>query len=223
MNISIFPPLKFRGWPIPRIGELLAHLHMEQRIRRDLRYLEGMNDSQLRDIGIRREDIPFAVRHGRVRAVPASRQTDRYSGQGETFPTTAATQPGRQMSRHSAPIRKKNLAGAFNSFAETWSPRIAGQVGEMQIKLTKFERGFVWHHHADEDELFLVHRGRLMMRFRDRDEILEQGEFIVVPRGVEHCPVALSPVCEVVLLEPATTRNTGNVVDERTVIDLGRI
>jgi len=100
---------------------------MEQRIRRDLRYLEGMTDSQLRDIGIRREDIPFAVRHGRVRAVPASRQTDRYSGQGETFPTTAATQPGRQMSRHSAPIRKKNLAGAFNSFAETWSPRIAGQ------------------------------------------------------------------------------------------------
>ena len=79
MNISIFPPLTFRGWPIPRIGELVAHLHMEQRIRRDLRHLEGMTNGQLRDIGIRRKEIAFAVRHGRIPDVPASRRSDKHS------------------------------------------------------------------------------------------------------------------------------------------------
>nr|WP_245418439.1 MULTISPECIES: cupin domain-containing protein [Cohaesibacter] len=85
----------------------------------------------------------------------------------------------------------------------------------MQIKLAKFQGAFTWHFHEKEDELFLVHRGRLLMRFRDREEIVEEGEFIVVPHGVEHCPVALTDICEVVLLEPASTVNTGTAEDER--------
>jgi mannose-6-phosphate isomerase-like protein (cupin superfamily) len=93
----------------------------------------------------------------------------------------------------------------------------------MQVKLAKFSGEFVWHFHRNEDELFLVHRGRLLMKFRDRDEIIEEGEFIVVPHGVEHCPVALGGTCEVVLLEPGTTLNTGNVTDGRTVTELGHI
>ena len=79
----------------------------------------------------------------------------------------------------------------------------------MQIKLAKFAGEFVWHFHKKKDELFFVHKGRLLMKFRDRDEIVEAGEFIVVPHGVEHCPVALDDTCEVVLLEPGTTVNTG--------------
>nr|WP_244846614.1 cupin domain-containing protein [Mesorhizobium sp. L-8-3] len=92
----------------------------------------------------------------------------------------------------------------------------------MQIKLAKFSGEFVWHFHKSEDELFLVHKGRLLMKFRDRDEIIEEGEFIVVPHGVEHCPVALDDTCEVVMLEPSTTLNTGTTRNERTVTELGR-
>jgi mannose-6-phosphate isomerase-like protein (cupin superfamily) len=101
--------------------------------------------------------------------------------------------------------------------------KIAASGRRGQIKLAKLEGEFVWHFHQHEDELFFVHRGRPLMKFRDRDEILEEGEFIVVPHGVEHCPVALSDVCEIVLLEPGTTRNTGTTQNERTVVKLGRI
>ncbi len=124
---------------------------------------------------------------------------------------------------HLSPFGKKGLDAAFASFTETWAPRIAGQVNDMQIKLAKFEGDFTWHFHEEEDELFLVHRGRLMMRFRDRDEIVEEGEFIVVPHGVEHCPVALTKTCEVVLLEPATTVNTGTAQDHRKVDNLASV
>lgn len=124
---------------------------------------------------------------------------------------------------HISPYGPKNLDRAFGTFSETWSPRIAGQVNNMQVKLAKFEGEFVWHHHAVEDELFFVHRGQLMMKFRDRDEIVNEGEFIIVPHGVEHCSVALSEVCEVLLLEPGSTVNTGNAMDERTVTELVRI
>lgn len=119
-------------------------------------------------------------------------------------------------------MKKVNLAAAFASFTEAWSPRVAGDINAMQIKLVKLKGEFVWHHHETEDELFLVVSGRLRMRFRDRDELLGPGEFIIVPHGVEHLPVA-EPECEVVLLEPNTTLNTGNVVNERTVADLQRL
>ncbi|WP_114009168.1 cupin domain-containing protein [Cohaesibacter intestini] len=116
---------------------------------------------------------------------------------------------------HLSPFGKKSLDLAFGGFSDCWAPRVAGQVNNMQIKLAKFQGAFTWHFHEKEDELFLVHRGRLLMRFRDREEIVEEGEFIVVPHGVEHCPVALTDICEVVLLEPASTVNTGTAEDER--------
>ncbi len=120
-------------------------------------------------------------------------------------------------------IDKTNLAEAFSSFDETWSPRVAGDINEMQIKLAKLEGEFVWHSHSHEDELFLIIRGRLRMEFRDQQPVkLGPGEFIVVPSGVEHRPVA-EISCEVVLFEPKTTLNTGNIENERTVRDLERI
>jgi mannose-6-phosphate isomerase-like protein (cupin superfamily) len=127
------------------------------------------------------------------------------------------------VNNHISPHAPKSLVQSFASFAETWSPRIAGQVNNMHIKLAKLEGAFVWHHHDVEDELFLVHKGKLLMRFRDRDEIVNEGEFIVVPHGVEHCPVALGGVCEVMLFEPATTVNTGNAVDDRKVTELAHV
>ncbi|WP_129274540.1 cupin domain-containing protein [Bradyrhizobium betae] len=114
------------------------------------------------------------------------------------------------LNRHLSPFHKKNLTSSFGRFNDTWSPKIAGQINDMQIKLAKFSGEFIWRFHKREDELFFVHKGRLLMKFRDRDEIIEAGEFIVVPHGVEHCPVALDDTCEVVLLEPGTAAaNTG--------------
>ena len=127
------------------------------------------------------------------------------------------------LNKHISPFHKKNLTSSFQRFSDTWSPKIAGQINDMQIKLAKFEGEFVWHFHKKEDELFFVHKGRLLMKFRDRDEIVEAGEFIVVPHGVEHCPVALDDTCEVVLLEPGTTVNTGTATDARTITELGQI
>jgi mannose-6-phosphate isomerase-like protein (cupin superfamily) len=117
---------------------------------------------------------------------------------------------------------KTNLADAFGRFSDHWSPRIAGEVNDMHVKLVKLKGEFVWHHHEHEDEMFLVVRGRLQMRFRTHDEWLEEGEFIIVPRGTEHMPVAPEE-CEVLLIEPKSTLNTGNVVDDRTRVELGRV
>ncbi len=117
-------------------------------------------------------------------------------------------------------IRKLNLAEAFGSFDETWSPRVAGDVNDMQVKLARLEGEFEWHHHEAEDELFLVVAGRLRIRLREQDDVvLGPGEFVIVPRGVEHLPVAEEP-CQVVLFEPRSTLNTGNVESRRTVRDL---
>ena len=115
-------------------------------------------------------------------------------------------------------MNKVNLAEKFASFSEHWSPKIVGQVNDCAIKIVKVKGEFVWHHHEREDELFLVLRGRLRMRFRDREEVIGPGEFIVVPRGVEHMPVA-DEETEIVLIEPRETLNTGNVRNERTVAD----
>ncbi len=115
-----------------------------------------------------------------------------------------------------------NLAAVFTRFSDHWSPKVIGDINDMQIKAVKLKGDFVWHHHDSEDELFLVHRGRLLMRFRDRERWVGQGEFIIVPHGVEHQPFA-DDECEVVLLEPRTTLNTGNVRNDRTVADLERL
>lgn len=117
---------------------------------------------------------------------------------------------------------KVSLSERFARFADHWNPRIVGELNGQQVKLVKFSGAFVWHSHADEDELFLVHRGRFRMEFRDRTVELAEGDFLVVPRGVEHRPVADEEV-EVVLFEPATTVNTGAVRDERTRTELERL
>lgn len=120
-------------------------------------------------------------------------------------------------------MNKVNLAAAFAAFDEAWAPRIAGDINSFQVKLVKLRGAFDWHHHEAEDELFLVVSGRLRMAFRDRQVDLDPGEFIIVPHGVEHCPQALTETCEVVLLEPATTVNTGEAETERTRRRLDRI
>ncbi len=114
------------------------------------------------------------------------------------------------------------LADKLAQFSEYWSPKIVGELNGQLVKVVKFHGPFVWHHHDQEDELFYVVRGRFRMEFRDRNVSVEQGEFIIVPRGVEHRPVADEPV-EVMLFEPATTLNTGNVRNERTRDTLDRI
>ena len=113
-------------------------------------------------------------------------------------------------------MQKVNLAEKLGLFSEQWSPKVVATVNDTAVKLVKFQGEFVWHHHDAEDELFLVLAGRLTMQFRDREVVLEPGELIVVPRGVEHRPVATEEA-HVLLVEPATTLNTGNVRNERTV------
>jgi mannose-6-phosphate isomerase-like protein (cupin superfamily) len=129
---------------------------------------------------------------------------------------------------------KINLADKFAHISEYWKPRIAAELNGQQVKLVKFVNEFVFHHHENEDELFLVVKGRFRMEFQDRrdqdrrgqsrrgqsrHEWIEEGEFIVVPRGAEHRPVA-EQECWVLLFEPATTLNTGNVTNERTLTEL---
>ncbi len=119
-------------------------------------------------------------------------------------------------------IEKVNLAEKFRLFDEHWSPKIAGEINDSCVKLVKLKGEFVWHHHEAEDELFLVVKGRLTIRLRGRDIHLEEGEFVVIPRGVEHLPVA-EREAHVLLFEPKSVLNTGDVVNERTVADLERV
>jgi mannose-6-phosphate isomerase-like protein (cupin superfamily) len=115
-----------------------------------------------------------------------------------------------------SPIEKVNLSQKLALIRDHWKPGIVGELNGQQVKLVKFTGAFVWHHHDEEDELFLVVKGRFRMEFRDREVWLEEGEFLIVPRGVEHRPVA-EEEAHVLLFEPASTLNTGNVQDERTV------
>ena len=119
-------------------------------------------------------------------------------------------------------MQKVNLQEKFSLFHDYWSPKIAGEINDSHVKLVKLKGEFVWHHHDHEDEMFLVVKGKLLIKFRDRDVWLDEGEFIIVPKGVEHMPVADEEV-HVLLLEPKTTLNTGNQVNERTVSDLQTI
>ncbi len=120
------------------------------------------------------------------------------------------------------PLNKVNLAEKFSRFSDHWSPKIVGELNGQQVKLVKLLGAFVWHHHENEDELFLVVKGRLRMELRDRVVEIDPGEFLIVPCGVEHRPVAEEEV-HVLLFEPASTLNTGNVHGERTVETLERI
>jgi mannose-6-phosphate isomerase-like protein (cupin superfamily) len=119
-------------------------------------------------------------------------------------------------------MEKVNLRDKLASFDTHWDPKIVGELNGQHVKLVKFQGEFVWHHHEHEDELFLVVRGSFDMHFRDRVVPLSEGEFLIVSRGVEHRPVAGQEV-EVVLFEPASTLNTGNIVSERTVQQPQRI
>ncbi|HEX5514545.1 MAG TPA: cupin domain-containing protein [Gammaproteobacteria bacterium] len=118
-------------------------------------------------------------------------------------------------------MNKVNLQEKLALFSEHWSPRIVGELNGQQVKLAKLKGEFVWHHHEHEDELFLVIKGTLLMRLREGDVVIQEGEFFIVPRGVEHQPVAEDEV-HVLLFEPAATLNTGNVRNERTVEHLQR-
>jgi mannose-6-phosphate isomerase-like protein (cupin superfamily) len=117
---------------------------------------------------------------------------------------------------------KVNLAEKLAQFSDPWSPRIVGEVNDCAVKVVKLDGEFVWHHHETEDELFFVLRGRLVMRFRQGEAVVGPGEFIIVPHGVEHLPVA-DPGTEVMLVEPRDTLNTGNVRNARTVEQLQKI
>jgi len=119
-------------------------------------------------------------------------------------------------------MEKVNLAQKLQLFQEHWKPKIVGELNGQMVKLVKFQGPFVWHHHQEEDEMFLVIQGRFRMEFRDRQVWLEAGEFLIVPRGIEHRPVA-EEEAHVLLFEPATVLNTVNVTNERTVQTLGRI
>jgi mannose-6-phosphate isomerase-like protein (cupin superfamily) len=138
---------------------------------------------------------------------------------GEAF--IAVPESSGQTAREES-MEKVNLVDKLALFSDFWKPKIVAELNGQQVKLVKFQGPFVWHHHDHEDELFLVVKGRFRMEFRERQVWLEEGEFLVVPRGVEHRPVA-EEEAHVLLFEPASTLNTGNVRNERTVERLERI
>ena len=115
-----------------------------------------------------------------------------------------------------------NVEQTFDLFSDYWTPKIAAELNDSYIKLAKFKGEFVWHHHENQDELFLVTKGQLLIRLRDGDVRIGPGEFVVIPRGVEHMPVAEDEV-HVILIEPKTTLNTGNVFGEKTVEHLEKV
>ena len=117
---------------------------------------------------------------------------------------------------------KINLSQKFDLFHEHWSPKIVGELNDSYIKLAKLKGEFDWHHHDNEDELFFVVKGQLTIKFRDKDVILDEGELVVIPKGVDHLPVAAEEV-QVMLIEPKGTLNTGNVVTEKTQQVLERL
>ena len=117
---------------------------------------------------------------------------------------------------------KINLNQKLSLFHEHWSPKIVGEMNDSYIKLAKLQSEFDWHHHDNEDELFFVVKGQLTIKFRDKDLVLSAGELVVIPKGVDHLPIAAEEV-HVMLIEPKGTLNTGNVVTEKTKQVLERI
>ncbi|WP_199615249.1 cupin domain-containing protein [Paenibacillus alkalitolerans] len=119
-------------------------------------------------------------------------------------------------------ISKVNLRDKFSQILDYWNPRIGGELNDSYVKLVKIKGEFIWHHHEHEDEMFFVWKGRLLIRLRDGDVAINEGEFVIIPKGVEHQPIAEEEV-HLFLIEPKTTLNTGNVVNERTVSNPLRI
>lgn len=119
-------------------------------------------------------------------------------------------------------MKKVNLAEKLSLFNDHFNPRIVGELNGQQVKLVKFQGEFIWHHHDHEDELFYVVNGSFDMHFRDKTITVNVGDFLIVPKGIEHKPVAHHEV-EIMLFEPAATLNTGNVVNEMTIADLEKI
>jgi mannose-6-phosphate isomerase-like protein (cupin superfamily) len=113
-------------------------------------------------------------------------------------------------------MEKVNLLHKFGCFDEHWSPKIVGELNDSLVKIAKLKGEFLWHHHEEEDEMFLVVKGKLLIRLPERDINLEEGELLIIPKGVEHMPVAAEEAW-VMLLEPQSTLNTGNIYNERTV------
>jgi len=119
-------------------------------------------------------------------------------------------------------MKKINLKEKFSQFSDHWSPKLVGELNGQHVKIAKVQGEFTWHHHEQEDELFLVVSGNLTIQFKDGDVKLQPGEMLIVPRGVEHRPVAAEEA-HILMFEPASTLNTGNVRDERTVEILDQI
>ncbi|MEP1144348.1 MAG: cupin domain-containing protein [Henriciella sp.] len=120
-------------------------------------------------------------------------------------------------------MNKVNLADKFGQFSDHWQPRLAGRVNDMDVRLVKIVGDFDWHSHANEDEMFVVMKGEMRMAFRDRTEIVKAGEFIIVPRGIEHRPGA-DEECEIMLIEPSTVVNTGDgAATDRTVTEMENV
>ena len=128
----------------------------------------------------------------------------KYPAEGKDVPSqlSAIIRSVASLNNHLSPYHKESLAVSFGRLAEARSPKVAGQINDMQVKLSRFEGKAAWTFHPEKDELFFVHKGKLLMHFRDREEVIEEGEFIVVPHGVEYAPAALEQTCEVVLFEP---------------------
>lgn len=119
-------------------------------------------------------------------------------------------------------MQKINVENKFDLFNEYWSPKIVGDLNDSHVKLAKFKGEFVWHKHDNEDELFFIIKGNLLIKFRDQDVYLKEGEFIIIPKGVEHLPIAEEEV-HVMLIEPKATLNTGDATSDLTKTDLDRI
>ena len=119
-------------------------------------------------------------------------------------------------------LKVVNVKEKLSIFNEHWSPKIVGELNGQQVKLAKLKGEFIWHFHEEEDELFWVIKGKLLMKLRDQDVVINEGEFFIVPKGVEHLPVA-EEECHIMLLEPTSTLNTGNIHNQRTVEDLQRL
>lgn len=119
-------------------------------------------------------------------------------------------------------MKKINLEEKFDLFSEYWSPKIVGELNDIHVKLAKFKGEFVWHKHDNEDELFFIVKGSLLIKFRDHDIHLQEGEFLIIPKGIEHCPIADEEV-HVMLLEPKSTINTGDVESGFTKKNLDKI
>jgi mannose-6-phosphate isomerase-like protein (cupin superfamily) len=119
-------------------------------------------------------------------------------------------------------MQKVNLKEKMGLFNEYWSPKIVGDLNDSHVKLAKFQGEFVWHKHDNEDELFLIIKGTLLIKLRDQDITLNEGEFLIIPKGVEHLPIANEEV-HVMLIEPKTTLNTGDAKSDLTKSNLGRI